>query len=204
MTRAGSVPAMTPTTTRFVGLLAAGAAMALAAACGDDGANHDLAARTSPPGTSSTPATATATTTASPTAHYTARRALTFIAEGDAGTSGPLVGCGDSSVTVPFTTTTIAPLSEVMRAQLAVNDDHYGDSGLYNALYRSDLDFAAASIDAGHATVELTGTLRMGGECDIPRVREQLTAPALQFDNVDTVTVTIDGEPLDDILDLRG
>lgn len=131
------------------------------------------------------------------------QHALVFIALGDDGASGRPVGCGDSSVAVPFTTTTIAPLGEVMRAQLAQHDTHYGGSGLYNALAQSRLQYVGASVEGGHAVVDLTGDLVMGGECDIPRVREQLTAPALGFGNVDTVEVRIDGRALDDVLSLR-
>lgn len=130
-------------------------------------------------------------------------RSLTFIATGDDGATGPLIGCGDSVVSVPFTTTTIAPLGEVMRAQLAEKDTYLGQSGLYNALAPSNLTYESATIADGHATVRLSGQLRSGGVCDIPRITEQLTAPALQFDNVDTVTVLINGEQLEGLLSLR-
>lgn len=145
----------------------------------------------------------------SPTEDRTATRSLTFIAMGDDGARGAPIGCGDSAVTVPHTTTTIAPLGEVYRAELAASGtrdsrgEHYRDTELYNALYRSDLHYEGADIDDGHADVDLTGTLRMGGECDIPRVRAQLTRPALQFGNVDSVTVRIDGQELDGMLSLR-
>ncbi|QDQ96902.1 GerMN domain-containing protein [Tomitella fengzijianii] len=131
------------------------------------------------------------------------QHSLTFIALGDGGASGMPVGCGDSAVPVTVTTTTIAPLGEVYRAQLGTRERDYGASGLYNALAASDLTYQSATISDGHATVHLTGDLTMGGECDIPRVRAQLTEPALQFPNVDTVDVDIDGTPLDVALSLR-
>ena len=130
-------------------------------------------------------------------------RSLTFIATGDDGRSGPRIGCGDSVVSVPITTTTIEPLGEVMRAQLAEKNTYLGQSGLYNALAPSNLKYESATIADGHATVQLSGQLLSGGVCDIPRITEQLTAPALQFDNVDTVTVLINGEPLDGLLSLH-
>lgn len=130
-------------------------------------------------------------------------RWLTFIAVGDEGISGPQIGCGDSTVSVPITTTTIAPLGEVMSAQLAEKDTHYGQSGLSNTLAQSNLTYESATIADGHATVRLSGRLSSGGVCDIPRITAQLTAPALQFDNIDTVTVLIDGEPLEVLLSLR-
>ncbi len=137
------------------------------------------------------------------TGGHRAVHSLTFIAMGDGGASGSPVGCGDSAVPVDVETSTIAPLGEVYRAQLAAEGPDHGRSGLYNALARSDLQYVSAAIDGGHATVRLTGHIRMGGECDAPRVRAQLTEPALQFPNVDSVTVLIDGVPLDQTLSLR-
>lgn len=130
-------------------------------------------------------------------------RSLTFISLGDEGATGEEVGCGDSAVTVPYTTTTITPLAEVMAAQVAVHDREYEDTGLYNVLSMSDLSVESATIDDRHATVELTGEFLIGGVCDIPRVYAQLEGTALQFDNVDSVTVLIDGETLQDRMDLR-
>ncbi|GAA4810002.1 GerMN domain-containing protein [Tomitella cavernea] len=136
-------------------------------------------------------------------ADHTAQHTLTFIAVGDGGATGRPVGCGDSAVPVTVTTATIAPLGELYRALLALDEQRYGASGLYNALARSDLTYQAATIADGHATIRLAGDLTMGGECDIPRVRAQLTDPALQFPNVDSVDVYINGTPLDDALSLR-
>lgn len=132
-----------------------------------------------------------------------AERWLTFIAVGDEGVSGPPIGCGDSAVPVPITTTTIAPLGEVMGAQLAEKNTFYGQSGLSNTLAQSNLTYESATITDGHATVRLSGRLSSGGVCDIPRITAQLTAPALQFDNIDTVTVLVDGVPLETLLSLR-
>lgn len=130
-------------------------------------------------------------------------RSLTFISLGDEGARGEEIGCGDSAVTVPYTTTTITPLAEVMEAQIAVHDREYEDTDLYNVLSMSDLSLASATIDDRHATVELTGEFLIGGVCDIPRVYAQLEGTALQFDNVDSVTVLIDGETLEDRLSLK-
>lgn len=181
------------------------------AACGSPA--QDSAATTTPVPTSTPAATGSAspttaanpgaTTTAPPTAPEQPRH-LTFIAMGDDGASGPMIGCGDSAVAVPVDAADAADLSALMRAQLAVTDDYYGQSGLYNALSHSTLQVESAQIRDGVARVELSGTLMLAGECDIPRVREQLTAPAMQFDGVREVEVLINGEPLESLLDLRG
>ena len=78
------------------------------------------------------------------------------------------------------------------------------EAGLYNALAYSELQLESAEIHDGTARIELSGILMLAGECDIPRVREQLTAPALQFDGVREVEVFINDEPLESLLDLRG
>ncbi|WP_182345930.1 GerMN domain-containing protein [Tomitella gaofuii] len=155
-----------------------------------------------PSGTVS-PGPAAAPTPSSSHTDHTAQHTLTFIAVGDGGATGRPVGCGDSAVPVTVTTDTIAPLGELYRALLAVDEQQYGASGLYNALAMSELTYQGATIADGDATVRLTGDLTIGGECDIPRVRAQLTEPALQFPNVDSVDVYIDGTPLDDVLSLR-
>ncbi len=195
-------------------IAAAAFAAALAvSACGADTNSADptsLAPATDAPSASTAPtslstgeATKTDDANAEETATGSTERSLTFIATGDDGVSGPQIGCGDSVVSVPITTTTIEPLGEVMRAQLAEKDTQVGQSGLYNALAQSNLTYESATIADGHAVVRLSGQLLTGGVCDIPRVKEQLTAPALQFDNVDTVTVLINGEPLDELLALH-
>lgn len=143
-----------------------------------------------------------AATTAPPSSQQP--RHMTFIAMGDDGASGPMIGCGDSAVAVPVDAADAADLSALMRAQLAVTDDYYGQSGLYNALSHSTLQVESVQIRDGVARVELSGTLMLAGECDIPRVREQLTAPAMQFDGVREVEVFVNGEPLESLLDLRG
>ncbi len=40
----------------------------------------------------------------------------------------------------------------------------------------------------------------LGGTCDSPRVEAQIEQTALQFDDVTGVEVTLDGEPLADVL----
>jgi hypothetical protein len=129
-----------------------------------------------------------------------------MIALNDNGQTGIPVGCGDSAVPVMAE---IAPTQAVLKAALesllSVRDQEYGQSGLYNALYQSDLHLESVSIDgSGKAIVYLTGTLKMGGECDIPRVRAQVEQTVLQFPTVIEVTVYINGKPIAEVLSLKG
>jgi len=86
---------------------------------------------------------------------------------------------------------------------LSVKDQFYGESGLYNALYLSNLQVGDVTIANGQAIIHLTGTLMMGGVCDIPRVEAQLTEIALQFSTVTSVAVFINDIPLKDVLSLK-
>ena len=128
-----------------------------------------------------------------------------LIAIDDNGAGGLPVGCGDSAIPVQVE---IPPTQAVMKAaletMLSIKDQYYGQSGLYNALYQSDLQVESISISAGKATVNLTGTLTMGGECDNPRVQAQLEQTILQFPTVTEADIFINGKPLADVLSLKG
>lgn len=124
-----------------------------------------------------------------------------LIALEDNGQSGPLVGCGDSVVSV---TVTIPPTQGVLRAALekllSAKEQFYGESGFYNALYQSDLELTNVTIDQGKAIIHLTGTVMLGGVCDSPRFEAQIEQTALQFSTVSNVEVFIDDIPLEDVL----
>ncbi len=128
-----------------------------------------------------------------------------LIALEDGGISGPAIGCGDSVVPV---TIEIPATEGILRAALenllAMKDQYYGESGLYNALYQSDLQVSDVTIVAGQAQVYLTGSLMLGGECDSPRLQAQLEQTALQFATVQAVSIFINGEPLAEALSLDG
>jgi sporulation and spore germination protein len=124
-----------------------------------------------------------------------------LIALEDNGQSGPLVGCGDSVVPA---TVTIARTQGVLRAALekllSVQEQFYGESGFYNALYQSDLQLKTVTIDQGKAIIHLTGAVMLGGVCDSPRFEAQIEQTALQFSTVSSVEVFINDIPLQDVL----
>ena len=124
-----------------------------------------------------------------------------LIALEDNGRSGALVGCGDSAVPV---TVTIPQTQGVLRAALekllSAKAQYYGESGLYNALYQSDLQVAGVTIEQGKAIIHLTGTIMLGGTCDAPRLEAQIEQTALQFSTVNNVTVFVNDVPLKDVL----
>jgi hypothetical protein len=127
-----------------------------------------------------------------------------LIAVDDNGQSGQPVGCGDSVIPVKVE---ISPTKEVLRASLekllALKDQFYGESGLYNALYQSDLQVESISLENGKATIHLTGTMLLGGECDNPRFEAQLESTVLQFSSIQEAAIFINGKPLKEALSLK-
>jgi hypothetical protein len=158
-----------------------------------------------PPATSTTPSpksvlsTATQVTPTPTVAPQTVK--IFLIALEDNGQSGPLVGCGDSAVSVTVTIPrTQGVLRAALEALLAIEEQYYGESGLYNALYQSDLQLKSVTIDQGKAIIHFTGTVMLGGVCDSPRFEAQIEQTALQFSTVSNVEVFINDIPLEDVL----
>jgi hypothetical protein len=124
-----------------------------------------------------------------------------LIALEDAGERGKEIGCGDSVVPVEVPVEpTVAPLTAALKELLAVEERLYGQSGLYNALFRSDLQVESVAVEDGEAVIRLTGTLNLGGACDAPRIRAQLEETALQYSTVNTVSIYINGTSLEALL----
>jgi hypothetical protein len=135
----------------------------------------------------------------SPTAKQTIR--VYLVALEDNGKSGEKIGCGDSLVSVERQ---IPATSGVLKASLtdlfSLKEQYYGQSGLYNSLYHSDLKVAKVEIANGKATIFLSGQLSLGGVCDNPRVEGQIRATALQFSTVKSVDILLNGKILKDVL----
>jgi hypothetical protein len=121
-----------------------------------------------------------------------------LIALEDGGKSGPAIGCGDSLVAVDL------PVNDLKLAVRQLLDNRarlYGQSGLYNALYQSDLQLNSIERTNEGISANLTGKLVLGGECDNPRVKAQLEATLRQ--STDTripVTIRVNRDLLDDLL----
>ena len=122
---------------------------------------------------------------------------LFLIAVGDAGKSGPRVGCGDSLVAVTREVPSTGDrLPAVVSLLLSLEGTQYGQSGLYNALGQSTLKLDRAAVIDGVARIELSGRLTLAGTCDAPRVEAQLRETVLQADAVKSVSITLNGQPL--------
>jgi hypothetical protein len=126
------------------------------------------------------------------------RTQIYLIAVGDEGGSGKQIGCGDSVIPVEVAIEpTIAPLTAGLEKLLAIDEEYYGQSGLYNALHSSDLAVEGINIENREAIIRLTGELLIGGVCDEPRIRAQIEETALQFSTVDRVSIFINGKALE-------
>jgi hypothetical protein len=128
-----------------------------------------------------------------------------LVAIGDKGRFGKRIGCGDSliAVTRPIPPTT-APLAAALRLLLDDHQPYFGQSGLYNSLYRSRLKLQRARVANGRATTYLVGRLQVGGVCDNPRVEGQLRQTVLQFRTVRSVAIFVNNVPLSRLLSGRG
>jgi hypothetical protein len=129
-----------------------------------------------------------------------------MIALEDNGQSGPLVGCGDSVVGVTRELPAgDDPIRAALESLLAEKDQYFGESGLYNALYQSNLAVESVTVDEmGTATVRLTGEHALGGVCDSPRFAAQLEQTVLQFESVNAVEIFLNGEPMEQVLSGEG
>jgi hypothetical protein len=151
------------------------------------------------PGIDPTPAAAETGGAAQPFQIY-------LIAIGDAGQAGPEIGCGDSLV--PAEQALPLEVQEpraALERLLAIKDQFYGQSGLYNALYQSDLQVEDVKIDSdGLVTVYLTGQVMLGGECDSPRFQAQLEQTIKQFPTVQQVEIYINDQLMQEALSSQG
>ncbi len=160
-------------------------------------------AATAPPAAPPSPTPPAPDPTAEPT-QGTMKVKIFLIAVDDQGKSGAAVGCGDSAVPVEVEVpSTQGVLRAALEALLSIKQQYYGQSGLYNALYQSDLRIDSLTLTDGKAAVSLTGKMSLGGECDNPRFEAQITQTILQFPGVTVADVTINGRPLQDALSLK-
>jgi hypothetical protein len=113
-----------------------------------------------------------------------------MVAVGDDGRNGMRIGCGDSIVPVTVQIpATPAPLRGALERLLSDKSQYFGNTGLLNALYASDLRIDRVAIVDGEATVALSGTPRLSGTCDTPRVVAQLEETVRQFGSVSSVRI---------------
>lgn len=129
---------------------------------------------------------------------------LYFVAVDDNGQSGVGVGCGDSLISVlTDSVTTTDKVKSAFDMLLQDKNQYYGQSGLYNTLYKSNLAFVSSEIANNVVTVHLSGTVSLGGTCDNPRVKAQLESTAEAAAGVTESLIYINDKTLDEVLSLQ-
>lgn len=124
-----------------------------------------------------------------------------YISVGDAGRAGPAIGCGDSAVatsTGPIRHTDA--VQPAVRALLANHSQYIGASGLRNALWQSRLTYRRHAMRGTTVVLYLDGTFRLGGVCDIPRVKAQLEYTAKRAAGAAHAIVYVGAQTLDQVL----
>lgn len=99
------------------------------------------------------------------------------------------------------TTRSVGTAKDALTKLFAIKEQNYGESGLYNALYQSELKIDSLTVDNKKATLKLSGEYKLGGVCDNPRFGEQIKETVLQFRDIfSDVDVFINNTPLEEIL----
>ncbi len=143
------------------------------------------------------------TSSVNPTEALQKKVNLYFVAINDGGDKGKKFGCDDSLVSVEADDS-VKTITDAYETLLTIKASMYGNSGLYNSLYQSDLHVNRAEIKKGEANIELVGRYSIAGTCDGPRFVEQLTSVAKQFPDVKTIDITINGQSINDLFSGRG
>lgn len=132
--------------------------------------------------------------------HPSAEPKLYYVALEDDGKAGPKVGCDDSLVAVDLEESAEDGVKSAFLELLKKHEREVGQSGLYNALYQSDLKFESWQRGTGAVTVRLTGQLKSGGSCDDARIVGQLKQTAMTSAGVDEAIVLVNGKSVDELL----
>lgn len=140
---------------------------------------------------------------APPPSSAAAARTVTvyYVVLDDGGNSGVRFGCNDSLVGVRRPTAgSVEPLPAAMGALL---DGSTVPAGVYDSLSASTLRFLSGTFDGTTVTVYLSGTIRPGGVCDIPRVEAQLTQTAVSSMGAIRAEIYVNGVGLTEALSLK-
>ncbi|MFJ4026708.1 hypothetical protein ACIPWF_06230 [Paenarthrobacter sp. NPDC089989] len=126
-----------------------------------------------------------------------------YVAINDGGSRGVRFGCNDSLVAVRSAAAPGDPLTVALGRLLGAGMPLDNDAALYDALAASSLQFVSGYVSGSTVVVNLTGSLRPGGVCDIPRIEAQLTHTVVSASGATRAEIYINGMTLDVALSLR-
>lgn len=106
------------------------------------------------------------------------------------------IGCNDALVRIEDETLT-SPV-QALEKMFAYNDP---TNGFYNSFSSSQLSVVHVMTDEdGGTNVFLTGQLRIGGVCDVPRIQTQLERTVQQYNENSLVHIFVNDVPLEELL----
>ncbi len=125
-----------------------------------------------------------------------------YMVQPSGGAGGGVVSiCNSEIVPVQIgVTPTVAPLTAGIQALLDFSTSEFGLAELNNPLAATSLTIDDILIVNGEAVITLNGTLTSGGSCADTILRAQMEATALQYATVDTVSIFVNGIPIQDVL----
>jgi hypothetical protein len=137
-----------------------------------------------------------------PTPTPLTRIRVIFIAGGDNGKGGKLVGCKDSAIPVEWDIDpTRQPLVQALEQLFSFDQQFVGNPRLYHPIYALGLKLESAEIDdLGVAHVRLSGSGTISGSCDRLRAQAQVEETILASPGVTSLDVTVNDMPLVDFL----
>lgn len=131
----------------------------------------------------------------------TVKLSLFYVAIDDNGVSGEKIGCNDSLINVETEAAkTDYVVIDSLKKLLENHEQNIGESGLYNALYQSDLKMSSWEKEGDTVTIELLGTLKSSGVCDDERIIKQIERTAAVAAGADTAVILVDGKPIKEVL----
>ncbi|MET4902699.1 GerMN domain-containing protein [Paenarthrobacter sp. CC6] len=182
---------------------AAARAPSSAPSSGPPGTNPPLpAVEPSPePGTSAPEPSATATVV--PVGSGGSGPAVYYVAIDDGGARGVRFGCNDSLVPVRGVEVPGDPLSVALGRLLEAGMPVDSDAALYDSLADSSLKFLSGYMSGSTVVVNLSGSLRPAGVCDIPRIQAQLTHTVVSATGASRAEIYVNGRTLTEALSVR-
>ncbi|WP_144662105.1 GerMN domain-containing protein [Paenarthrobacter nicotinovorans] len=129
--------------------------------------------------------------------------AVYYVAIDDGGARGVRFGCNDSLVPVRGVSVPGDPLSVALGRLLEAGLPVDSDAALYDSLAGSSLRFLSGYMNGSTAVVNLSGSLRPSGVCDIPRIQAQLIHTVVSATGASRAEIYVNGRTLTEALSVR-
>ncbi|MFF1831594.1 hypothetical protein [Paenarthrobacter sp. NPDC058040] len=162
------------------------------------------------PGAAVGPSTIPSTSPSAPAAQAAAAQppaelgpAVYYVAINDGGSRGVRFGCNDSLVAVRGAASSGDALTVALGRLLGAGMPLDNEAALYDSLAASSLHFVSGYVSGSTVVVNLGGSLRPGGVCDIPRIEAQLTHTVVSASGATRAEIYINGMTLEVALSLR-